>query len=337
MNPLQQLAQSFRQPGLELFAACAGKSQGQIKAMGIPAKNAGEIFRAAQAFNTPTRSRDRQRQAIQSARDNGLTWVELVEIDKYARKLKDEAKAWRLRLKLCRVSGGLAAIRKAAQGLLKTLKPKPKPEPEVKMEQPQDGLWKLSVRADSSMLAAIATKLAKAKDKVAAFAEILEQGAPQPTLYTHVVITAEDIQAIEADQGEDVLLRMTDGAVITGAELARRKLAEMGFVTIVSNFGGPVNTYRLQRSASGKQRLAASVVNTTCVVDTCNKPAEQCEMHHMQAWSEGGETNLSNLVPLCPFHNGRNDDNPHRPNHGRVERVKGKARWVPAWSQGVVF
>jgi hypothetical protein len=31
----------------------------------------------------------------------------------------------------------------------------------------------------------------------------------------------------------------------------------------------------------------------------CERPAAQSDLHHVQWWSRGGETNAANLVPAC--------------------------------------
>ncbi|MCI6206671.1 MAG: hypothetical protein MR654_07125 [Corynebacterium glucuronolyticum] len=38
---------------------------------------------------------------------------------------------------------------------------------------------------------------------------------------------------------------------------------------------------------------------------------------------------MSNMTMLCPFHNGRNDDNPAKPCYGRIERINGLDYFVP--------
>ena len=39
-----------------------------------------------------------------------------------------------------------------------------------------------------------------------------------------------------------------------------------------------------------------------CVFPTCQTPAEQCDIDHLTAWSQGGTTSLDNLVTLCEAH-----------------------------------
>ncbi len=39
-----------------------------------------------------------------------------------------------------------------------------------------------------------------------------------------------------------------------------------------------------------------------CAFPGCTRPPKHCEAHHVKFWSEGGETNLDNLVLLCRRH-----------------------------------
>ncbi len=40
----------------------------------------------------------------------------------------------------------------------------------------------------------------------------------------------------------------------------------------------------------------------TCRFPTCNRQARNCELDHVTAWVEGGETNAENLIALCSRH-----------------------------------
>lgn len=40
----------------------------------------------------------------------------------------------------------------------------------------------------------------------------------------------------------------------------------------------------------------------TCCASGCNRPAAKSDLQHVRPWSQGGETNAANLVPLCERH-----------------------------------
>ena len=162
-------------------------------------------------------------------------------------------------------------------------------------------------------------------------ASFFRTGASTSTVRTNVVVPLDKLVGV-AHGSDDVVLTMTNGAQVTGAELAQRALAEEGFVTLLHPVEGPVNLYRMRRGATWKQFMMAAAENPTCPVKGCNKPADECQVHHIFSWAGGGWTNAKNLTTACAYHNGRNDD--HRtgpPRNGRFERTARGVRWVNPW------
>lgn len=124
----------------------------------------------------------------------------------------------------------------------------------------------------------------------------------------------------------DIVIQLSNGAKITGKELIERELAEEGLVMLVDRVKGPVELHRTQRVASEKQRIMASGEQPTCAWGRCLCGADYCQIHHIQEWRHGGETNPENLTPLCKYHNAING----LPGRGRIVRENGKIKWVPA-------
>lgn len=56
------------------------------------------------------------------------------------------------------------------------------------------------------------------------------------------------------------------------------------------------------RLASKELRELVLKRDDGCLVRRCDAIAELCEIHHVIPWSEGGPTDLANLVALCPHH-----------------------------------
>nr|WP_235923185.1 HNH endonuclease signature motif containing protein [Corynebacterium lizhenjunii] len=155
--------------------------------------------------------------------------------------------------------------------------------------------------------------------------------AARPQVRTNVIIRLEDLDTIIHGHGEEITVELTNGARMTGAQLVARKLAEIGLITLVHPFTGPVNLYTA-RSASYKQRLMAWAEHPTCAWPGCNKPAEESQIHHIRRHKDNGQTEPSNLVPLCKYHNGTNDDDPTKPTgRGIIERLNGRIVWFPPW------
>ncbi|WP_235923129.1 HNH endonuclease signature motif containing protein [Corynebacterium lizhenjunii] len=155
--------------------------------------------------------------------------------------------------------------------------------------------------------------------------------AARPQVRTNVIIRLEDLDTIIHGHGEEITVELTNGARMTGAQLVARKLADIGLITLVHPFAGPVNLYTA-RSASYKQRLMAWAEHPTCAWPGCNKPAEESQIHHIRRHKDNGQTEPSNLVPLCKYHNGTNDDDPTKPTgRGIIERLNGRIVWFPPW------
>ena len=151
-------------------------------------------------------------------------------------------------------------------------------------------------------------------------------------LRTNVIVTLDELTEVLRDDGDDIILKMTNGATMKGKDLVTALLADAGLVTLVHPYHGPANLYRLSRLANEKQRLMAMAEMPTCAWPGCSHPADRAQVHHLKAWKFGGSTNPENLTIACPYHNGVNDDDPSKPRRGRLERVNGKIRRIPPWA-----
>jgi hypothetical protein len=69
-----------------------------------------------------------------------------------------------------------------------------------------------------------------------------------------------------------------------------------------------------RRLFDGATRRAVEVAGLECFHETCETPAQDCEIDHIQPWSAGGPTTQDNGRPACDFHN-RNRHNHDRHNH----------------------
>ena len=72
--------------------------------------------------------------------------------------------------------------------------------------------------------------------------------------------------------------------------------------------------------------------NLVCPWPDCKVPADRCQVHHLEAHKNGGQTNPSNLTRLFVYHNGVNDavkvqgKNFTKPKRGRMIRHRGKVK-----------
>ncbi|MCA0330889.1 MAG: HNH endonuclease [Actinobacteria bacterium] len=59
---------------------------------------------------------------------------------------------------------------------------------------------------------------------------------------------------------------------------------------------------REQRTVTPRQRAALAVLHPHCAHPGCKVPISRCHIHHVVHWTDGGGTDLDNLVPLCHAH-----------------------------------
>lgn len=141
--------------------------------------------------------------------------------------------------------------------------------------------------------------------------------APRPLLLVPVPAMSNVMNS--GDDPSEVLLGLSDGTTITGAEFLERYFNDPDCPFEAALFhpqDGAVNLYRGQRRANTKQRVLARAMNPVCPVPDCRHGADACEAHHIEAWKHGGETNMRNLAMLCRYHS------------GRIENVRGAPTWV---------
>lgn len=120
------------------------------------------------------------------------------------------------------------------------------------------------------------------------------------------------------------------GPEVTGADVVATGVGGTGlkdgdYITLIAPEQGPVNLYRVRRLASRKQRRMLEAETTRCSWPGCGRPANECQVHHLQEFAKGGETNPENMALLCAYHNGVNGQH----GRGRMARVSGRVTWLP--------
>jgi len=105
------------------------------------------------------------------------------------------------------------------------------------------------------------------------------------------------------------------GARIDGVEAgitattARILAAEAHIIPAVLGGAGEVlDLGSARRLFSPAQRQALAEQYGGCAFPGCGHPPTYTEAHHLQWWSRGGPTDLSNGIPLCSFHHHRVHD-----------------------------
>jgi hypothetical protein len=102
---------------------------------------------------------------------------------------------------------------------------------------------------------------------------------------------------VEADGGTSVL---EDGPAVS-EETARRIACDASLVEITERDGEPLSVGRKTRTIPPSIRRALEARDGCCQFPGCEN-RRFLHAHHIEHWSDGGETKLGNLVLLCPRH-----------------------------------
>lgn len=121
-----------------------------------------------------------------------------------------------------------------------------------------------------------------------ALAELARSGCPKTTLMLHA-----DLASLAGREGDRLHLR--DGPSIP-PELARRLTCD-SMITVAG-----LNHGRTRRIISAPQRRALEARDDrVCWMPGCDLTHE-LDGHHIRHWTQGGRTDLDNLILLCPYH-----------------------------------
>lgn len=97
------------------------------------------------------------------------------------------------------------------------------------------------------------------------FLENLEGGGVKAQVTAMAVMQIDDyaelLKSNTEKDGEEFIVRTTDGATMTGSQLVERAMPDKGIIVAVSREHGPLGVFRFQRVATSKQHLAPAVEN----------------------------------------------------------------------------
>ncbi|MGX1739802.1 HNH endonuclease signature motif containing protein [Corynebacterium flavescens] len=316
--------------GVDLVAECSGLSAPDLEKMGASAQDAAELISLHAIYFGTTPYTGKQRLAVDAARRSKHTLTTLRRIESFTRRITGKLDAWNLRVELCTTPPEQVAA--VARRRLREMRAPRKYCERAMLRQHPNGLATLTVTANGLDMADAFRTIDQQRPGESFIARMLGKAGPaaRTRVTTMAVLRLEDYGTILRGEGEDVMVRTTSGAVVTGAQLVERACADEGLVTIISRAQGPVDLYRFERFASLKQRTMLAAEHPTCAWPGCNTPAERGQFHHLTPWKHGGQTNVANLVTLCNYHNGVNDDDPNAPpRRGRLAREGGTIVWQP--------
>jgi len=316
--------------GVDLVAECSGLSAPDLEKMGASAQDAAELIGLHAIYFGPTPYTGKQRLALDAARRNGHALSTLQHIESFTRRITGKLDAWNLRVELCSTPG--EHVTAVARRRLRELRVPRQYTERAMLRQHPNGLATLTVTGNGLDMADAFRTIDHKRPGESFIARMLGKAGPaaRTRVTTMAVLQLEDCGTILRRERDDVVVRTTSGAVITGTQLVERACANEGLITVISRAQGPVDLYRFERFASVKQRTMLAAEHPTCAWPGCNTPAERGQFHHLTPWKHGGETNVANLVTLCSYHNGINEDDPNAPpRRGRLTRDGGTVVWQP--------
>jgi len=126
----------------------------------------------------------------------------------------------------------------------------------------------------------------------------------------HQIVVHVDAQVLADDA--DGRCELVDGRPLA-AETARRLACDASLVELHERDGHVLSLGRKRRTVSPALRRALHTRDRGCRFPGCDR-TRFVDAHHVKHWSQGGETNLDNLLTLCRRH--------HRLVHERGYSVK---------------
>ena len=342
----QQIIKLFYTSGVTILRDVYDCSPHDLADGLMPLNTARKYTRLADVLFGPADSPKVQRDSVALAEARQLSLEYLEMVNKHAKKLKKRGAAWKLRAELIAFEGTFEEVEAYAKKRVTEEGGDTKKKPGVRLGRVIDGLRTISITDTQRRITDLEKTLDAAikDDDQPRSAALLEPfwdlvegngtGLIKPAYRTVIAIGLEDYAKVSCGKGEDVVVALSDGTTMTGAEFINAAmegaLGDKLYVGLFHPTAGPVNLYET-RFASDKLRTLAMAENLVCPWPDCNVPADRCQVHHIDAHKHGGHTKPSNLTMLCKYHNGVNDDDGprkkrKRPSRGRMRRHRGKVR-----------
>ncbi|HCM81510.1 MAG TPA: HNH endonuclease [Corynebacterium stationis] len=335
----QQILELFTTSGVIILRDVYECSPYDLDSGVMKLSTARKYVKLADVLFGPTDSPRVQRDAVALAEQRELSIEYLEIVDKHAKKLKTRGAAWKLRAELIAYEGTLDEVDEhGKQRVTEEGGDKPK-QRGVRVGRAVDGLRTISITDTQRRITDLEKTLdAAIKDDdqprsealLEPFWDLVEGGGTgliKPEYRTVIAIGLDDFAKVSCGKGEEVIVALSDGTTMTGAEFINAamegSLGDKLYVGLFHPTAGPVNLYEA-RFASDKLRTLAMAVNLVCPWPDCNVPADRCQVHHIDAHKNGGHTKPSNLTMLCKYHNGVNDDGGPRKKHGPGRSKPGK-------------
>ncbi|MDR2453005.1 MAG: HNH endonuclease, partial [Bifidobacteriaceae bacterium] len=152
-------------------------------------------------------------------------------------------------------------------------------------------------------------------DGLVALVETAAQAAPkQGGVRPHLTVTC-DVDQLKAGLGATTL---ADGQPLPVSVLRQLSCDADLLPVVMDGVSGPIDYGRTKRTAPNNLRRLLELRDTGCVFPGCDVPVEHTDVHHVNPWWAGGQTNLNETVLLCRYHH-RLVEPTHLKNQQQVE------------------
>jgi hypothetical protein len=145
-------------------------------------------------------------------------------------------------------------------------------------------------------------------------------GKSDQAVKTDLIVTLDLNMLIDGVAGATL-----DGGAFLPPSAVRRLACDASVIPLVCNGDSvPLDLGRAQRLVPDRLRSALVARDRCCAFPSCDLPARMTEAHHIRPWSEGGPTDLANLLLLCKRH--------HRVIHGSewtITMIHGIPHFIP--------
>ncbi|MEQ0558748.1 DUF222 domain-containing protein [Amycolatopsis sp. NEAU-NG30] len=195
-----------------------------------------------------------------------------------------------------------------------------RPDRELSLRRKRSGVWELHGRFDdetgtraSAVLDALAQRRATDEGPDLrsplerygdAFSDAMDLAANSPQLpmqageRAHVMV-AISLEDLKTGVGKALL---GDTGMISAAEARLHACDCMVIPAVLGSSSEPLDVGRLRRLVPPGIRRALYLRDRGCAFPGCHRPPRHCQGHHIRHWSEGGPTELGNLVLMCAHH-----------------------------------
>jgi hypothetical protein len=126
--------------------------------------------------------------------------------------------------------------------------------------------------------------------------------AGEPATRVPEIVAHVDASSLCHDRHPDTMCETIDGTPIPVSTI-QRMCCEAIIQAVIVNPDGTVDQLCAeQRTANRAQRRMLAAMYSTCAHPHCDVAFSACRIHHVVWWTNGGQTVLGNLLPLCETH-----------------------------------